>query len=111
MYMAFEKYNKLKVFTLQNILCFNGNILKLKGIRFMDITFTTFFPFRAIFIDLNKKQKKGGTYCSGLMLCFISFVCASLNCEKREESEKFTMEMYVSSGNRTCNQSLSILAP
>ena len=29
MYMAVEKYNRLKMFTLQNILCFNGNILKL----------------------------------------------------------------------------------
>ena len=30
MYLAVEKCNRLKVFTLQNILCFNGNILKLK---------------------------------------------------------------------------------
>ena len=59
MYLAVEKYNRLKVFTLHNILCFHGNILKLKGIRFMGITFATFFPFRAIFIDLNKKQKRG----------------------------------------------------
>ena len=70
MYLAVEKYNRLKVFTLQNILCFNGNILKLKGIGVMGITFATFFPFRAIFIDLNKKQKKKKrkgrkTYCSG----------------------------------------------
>ena len=73
MYLAVEKYNRLKVFTLQNILCFNGNILKLKGIRFMGITSATFFPFRAIFIDLNKKQKKKKkkkrkgrkTFCSG----------------------------------------------
>ena len=60
MYLAVEKYNRLKVFTLQNILCFNGNILKLNGIRFMGITFAAFFPFRAIFVDKQKAKKKGG---------------------------------------------------
>ena len=82
----------------------------------MGITFATFFPFRAIFIDLNKKQKKKKrkgrkTYCSGWMLCMISFEWASSSCEKREENEKFTMKMYVSSDNRTSNQSLSKLVP
>ena len=80
----------------------------------MGITYATFSPFRAIFIDLNKKQKKGGgdlLLWMNVMIGLISFVWASSSCEKREESEKFTMKMYVTSGNRTSNQSLSKLAP
>ena len=75
MYLAVEKYNRLKVFTLQNILCFNGNILKLKGFRFMGFTFATFFPFRAIFIDLNKKQKKKGGDLLLWMNGMLDFIC------------------------------------
>ena len=60
MYLAVEKYNRLNVFTLQNSLCFNGNILKLKELGVWALRLQPFFHFCAIFIDLNKKQKKGG---------------------------------------------------
>ena len=67
MYLAVEKYDTLKVFTLQNILCFNGNILKLKGIRFMGITFKNFFFPSVLFLLTltTSKKKRGETYCSG----------------------------------------------
>ena len=43
MYLAVEKCNRLKVFTLQNILCFNGNILNLKESGFCALRLQPFF--------------------------------------------------------------------
>ena len=43
MYLAVEKYNRLKVFTLQTILCFNGNILKLKELGLWALRLQPFF--------------------------------------------------------------------
>ena len=59
MYLAVEKYNRLMVFTLQNILCFNGNILKLKGIRFIGIKFAAFSLSGLFLLTLTKSKKKG----------------------------------------------------
>ena len=89
MYLAVEKYNRLKVFTLQNILCFNGNILKLKELGLWALRLQPFF-LSVLFLLTLTKSKKGGDLLLWMyvMLDLISFVWASSSCEKREESEK-----------------------
>ena len=60
MHLAVEKYNRLKVFTLQNILCFNGNILKLKELGLWALRLQPFFSLSVLFLlTLSKSKKKG----------------------------------------------------